>query len=105
MVFAMCRYIILGTDYETLAPDAPKDFYLLAGGRFCTNRQRSPSEIDLEYYWRGAALPCTYLAIYRGVGDRLTLCPAESGQPRPTAFDTSQNAYWSLTEYVREANA
>jgi hypothetical protein len=99
-VRASCRHIILGTEREGEAPGS--DFYLWAGGRFRSAPDRAPQQIDLEQFWRGAALQSSLqLGLYRVEGNRLTLCLAESGGPRPSLFTSDEHPYQSLGELVR----
>lgn len=100
-----CRHIILGSKREEKAP--ANDLYLWAGGRFlCASGQRpNEMEIDFEQYWRGEVLPSLNLGLYFTNGERLTLCLAEAGGPRPSEFTSRENEHQSLGELVRVSGA
>jgi uncharacterized protein (TIGR03067 family) len=84
-VVGACRDVILGHTPEGTAPAA--GIHLPCCGRFRIAPQQSPSEIDLEQFWNGDVIPSSsQLGIYRLTDEELTLCLAESGRPRPTAF-------------------
>jgi hypothetical protein len=97
-VGATCRHLILGERQE-IAPAC--DFYFWAGGRFRIAPRRSPKEIDLEQYWRGEVLPSLNLGLYTLEEERLILCLADNGKPRPLAFSSSEQAHQSLGELTR----
>lgn len=98
-VRAACRHIILGGEREQKAPAS--DFYLWAGGRFRIAPQRSPKEIDFEQYWGGEVLPATNLGLYNLNEERLILCLAEAGKPRPSGFNSTEHPHQSLGELGR----
>lgn len=55
----------------------------------------------MEQYWGGPWPPSTNLGLYTLNEERLILCLAEEGKPRPTGFNSSDQAHQSLGELVR----
>jgi hypothetical protein len=102
-VRAACRRVIIGGEPEGEAQ--PADFYLWAGGRFRAASNRLPKEIDFEQYYRGEAMPPMNLGIYAMNEGRLILCLAEAGKPRPSGFNSREQAHQSLGELVRGRTA
>jgi hypothetical protein len=99
-VVSSCRERILEAETEAAAP-AP-DFYLWAGGRFWVAQDRSPKEIDFEQFIRGQVLPSSLqLGIFEVADKRLTLCLAETGNPRPSSFNSGESPYQKLGELIR----
>jgi hypothetical protein len=47
-------------------------------------------------------VPSTNLGLYRLDGERLILCLAEAGKPRPCGFNSSEQVHQSLGELVRD---
>lgn len=45
------------------------------------------------------------LGIYKLKGDRLTICMAEPGKPRPSEFKAEPGSGWTLRTFVRERGA
>src|SRR5262249_29765103 len=99
-IIASCHHRILGTERQGEAP-AP-DFYVWACGRFFIAPLRSPKEIDFEQFASGQALPSSVqLGLYAVTGERLTLCIADQGKPRPSGFNSTDSAYQGLGELKR----
>jgi uncharacterized protein (TIGR03067 family) len=97
-----CRHTILGVSLA-VEPPGP-DFYLWSGGLFRLAPRKLPKEVDLEQFWMGRVQPFSLqLGIYSMDGDRLTLCLAWPGQPRPSTFGSGGTPDRSLQELVRQA--
>jgi uncharacterized protein (TIGR03067 family) len=93
------RHTILGGESEGIAP--ADDFYYYAGGRLRLASDKSPGEIDLVQFWHGDPLPSTTLGLYFWSEERLRICMAENGSPRPTEFKSGERGALTLEEWIR----
>jgi hypothetical protein len=99
-VLDSCRSRIL--DPWPGAPPPHPDIYLWAGGRFRVALDVTPHHLDCEQFFHSEYPFATDMkGIFRIRGDRMTLCQAETGHPRPTDFVLEGFPHRTLGELVR----
>ena len=81
-----------------------RDGNSFAGTRIELDPSRDPKTIDVIPDGgkdRGERV----LGIYKLEGDRLTICMAAPGQPRPREFKAEKGSGWTLRTFTREKNS
>ena len=74
----------------------------MVNARFTLDRSNRPGAIDYVNL-HGSAKGKTQLGIYELDGDRLSICMAPPGKPRPTAFESTARDGRSLTVWRRSS--
>ncbi len=77
-----------------------RDGESFAGTRFVIDAKKSPKEIDLIPDG-GPATDKHVLGIYKFDGETLTICMADAGRPRPTAFEAKAGSKQTLQSFKR----
>jgi uncharacterized protein (TIGR03067 family) len=78
-----------------------RDGKSFAGTRITLDPSRDPKAIDVIPDG-GPNRDERVLGIYKLEGDRLTICMAAPGKPRPTEFKAEKGSGWILRKFARE---